>query len=150
MTYASRMLQLDPERRRRALQELHLLHPHPALVRAPLFVSGPPFFSAYDKLQVKYEMLRAHFAEGISATQAARDHGFSRAAFYLTLAAFEERGLNGLLDERPGRRGPLKLTPEILDHLRRAEPARSGAELAQEIEQIFGVRLHRRTIERAR
>lgn len=149
MRYSSCM-QSDPERRRRALQELHLLHPHPALVRAPLFVSGPPFFSAFDKLQVKYEMLRAHFAEGISVTQAARDHGFSRAAFYLALAAFEEHGLSGLLDERPGRRGPLKLTPEIIDHLRRAGPTRSGAELAQDIEQVFGVRLHRRTIERAR
>lgn len=144
------MAQLDPEMRRRALERLGLLHPHPTLVRAPLFISGHPFFIPFDKVQVKYEMLRAHFADGVSATETARSHGFSRAAFYLTLDAFEERGLNGLLDERPGRRGPLKLTPEILDYLRRAGLHRSGAELAREIEQVFGVRLHRRTLERAR
>jgi transposase len=77
-------------------------------------------------------------------------HGYSRAAFYLVAAAFDEQGMAGLLDERRGRKGPVKLTPEILAWLAAAEPDRSGADLAGEVESRFGVRLHRRTIERAR
>ena len=83
-------------------------------------------------------------------SSAAAAHGYSRAAFYLVAAGFEHRGMPGLLDEPRGRRGPLKLTGELLEYLRSAESTRSGAELAAEIEQAFGVRLHRRTVERAR
>src|SRR5712691_5437153 len=109
-----------------------------------------PFFLAMDKVQVKYEMLRAHLVDGLAVTVAAASHGYSRPSFYLVEASFQERGMLGLLDERRGRQGPLKLTPEIIAHLRRAEPTRSGAELADEIERLFHIKLHRRTVERAR
>ncbi len=122
-----------------------MLHPHPELVTAPLFDGRQPFFLAVDKVQVKYEMLRAHLVDGLAVTVAAANHGYSRPAFYLVEASFQERGMLGLLDERRGRQGPLKLTPEIMAHLRRAEPARSGAELADEIERLFHIKLHRRT-----
>jgi transposase len=82
-------------------------------------------------------------------TAAARAHGYSRAAFYLVEAAFEKAGVPGLLDERRGRKGPVKLTSEILAFLQ-AESGRSGSALAAEVEARFGVRLHRRTVERAR
>ena len=95
-------------------------------------------------------MLRAHLVDGLAVTVAAANHGYSRPAFYLVEASFQERGMLGLLDERRGRQGPLKLTPEIIAYLRRAEPARSGAELADEIERLFRIKLHRRTVERAR
>jgi hypothetical protein len=114
-----------------------LIHPHPEAVAALLFNSREPFFDATDKVQVKYEMLRAHVVDGTDVTLAAATHGYSRAAFYLVAASFEERGMLGLVDE-------------LLAFLRSAEPSRSGAQLAEEIEQVFGVRLHRRTIERAR
>lgn len=136
--------------RRAALVRSGLLHPHPQAVTAPLFDGSRPFFSALDKVQVKYEMLRANVVDGVTASLAAGSHGYSRAAFYLVAASFEERGMLGLLDERRGRRGPLKLTAEILEHLRSAQVGRSGAEMAEEIERLFGVRLHRRTVERAR
>ena len=67
-------------------------------------------------------------------------------------AAFERSGMVGLLDERPGRRGPVKLSPEVLGFLearRRERPGASGAELAGELEAALGVRLHRRTVEKA-
>jgi transposase len=136
--------------RQRALEAAGLLHPHPEWVTAPLFDGRTPFFLAEDKVQVKYEMLRAHVVDGLPVTTAAAIHGYSRPAFYLVAASFQEQGMLGLLDEPRGRRGPLKLTPEILAYLRRAEATRSGAELADEIEQLFQVRLHRRTVERAR
>jgi len=103
-------------------------------------------------VQVKYEMLRAHVIDGQTATTAAQTHGYSRAAFYLVSAAFERSGMVGLLDERPGRRGPLKLSPEVLAFLearRRERPDASGAELAGDVEAALGVRLHRRTVEKA-
>lgn len=136
--------------RRQALEAAGLVHPRPEAVTAPLFVAGPEFFFAADKLQVKYEMLRAHIVEGVSVTAAAASHGYSRTAWYLVAAAFEEAGMAGLADERPGRRGPLKLTGEIAAFVREASPELSGAELSRLVEERFGVRLHRRTVERAR
>lgn len=126
-----------------------LLHPDPAAVTAPQFAGSEGFFLAADKVQVKYEMLRAHAVDGLSATAAARAHGYSRAAFYLAMAAFEAAGVAGLLDDRRGRKGPVKLTADILAFLH-AGGGRSGAALAAEVEARFGVRLHRRTVERAR
>jgi transposase len=136
--------------RQHALEAASLLHPHPELMTASLFDGRQPFFLAVDKVQVKYEMLRAHLVDGLPITDAAASHGYSRPAFYLVAASFQERGMLGLLDERRGRQGPLKLTPEIIAYLRHAESTRSGAELADEIERLFHIRLHRRTVERAR
>lgn len=136
--------------RRRALEEAGLGHAAPQAVTAPLFTAPAGFFLAVDKVQVKYEMLRAHAVEGMSATAAARSHGYSRSAFYLTSAAFEQAGMVGLLDERRGRRGPVKLTPEIVAFLAASPPGMSGAELVAAVSGRFGVLLHRRTVERAR
>jgi transposase len=138
--------------RYRALEEAGLLHPAPGAVVGEPFRSHPEFFAAFDKVQVKYEMLRAHVLDGQSATAAARAHGYSRASFYLARAAFEQSGMVGLLDERPGRRGPVKLSPEVIGFLevrRRERPGASGAELAADLERALGVRLHRRTVEKA-
>lgn len=137
--------------RRRALERARLLHPRPEAVRGTPFVERPEFFDPFDRVQVKYEMLRAHVVEGVAVTQAAAAHGYSRASFYLVEEAFEQAGMAGLLGERPGRRGPLKVSPEVvafLEQRRRARPGASGAELALELEQALGVRLHRRTVER--
>ena len=86
-------------------------------VGAPLFAGGG-FFLASDKVQVKYEMLRAHLVDGVNVTDAAAAHGYSRAGFYVVQAAFERAGMTGLIDERRGRRGPVKLTAEIAAFLR--------------------------------
>jgi transposase len=136
--------------RRRALEASGLLHADPSRVSAVLFDGSRPFFLAEDKVQVKYEMLRAHVVGGIPVTVAAAAHGYSRAAFYLVAGAFEEAGMGGLVDERRGRRGPLKLTPEISAFITAADPDLSGAEVAAAVAAQFGVLLHRRTVERAR
>ena len=135
--------------RLRALEAEGLLHPRADAVSAELFAHGG-FFLAADKVQVKYEMLRAHLLDGASVTTAAAAHGYSRAGFYLVAAAFEQAGMSGLLDDKRGRRGPVKLTAEIVEFLQTAPPARSGAELAAQVADRFGVELHRRTVERAR
>jgi transposase len=135
--------------RRRALDDAGLVHPRVEAVSAPLFGSGG-FFLAADKVQVKYEMLRAHLVDGLSAARAAQMHGYSRAGFYLVVAAFDRDGMTGLLDDKRGRRGPVKLTAEISEFLAAAPEHLSGAELAAEVANRFGVELHRRTVERAR
>jgi transposase len=132
------------------LEVAGLVHPRPQAVTAELFRAGEPFFLALDKVQVKYEMLRAHIVDGSTVSAAAAAHGYSRAAFYLIAAAFEERGMAGVVDERPGRKGPTKLSAEIVEFLRAAPAERSGADLAREVGERFGVDLHRRTVERAR
>ncbi len=94
-------------------------------------------------------MLRAHLVDGLPVVSAASEHGYSRAAFYLVAEAFESEGMQGLLDERRGRRGPLKVTAEINEYVRSAQHL-SGAELSLEVAERFGVVLHRRTLERLR
>lgn len=140
MTEASRL---------RALTEAGLLHPHPGAVTAPLFAGGG-FFLAADKVQVKYEMLRAHLVDGVNVTDAAALHGYSRAGFYLVAAAFDRDGMGGLLDDKRGRRGPVKLTAAIGEFLHDAPASMSGAQLAEEVADRFGVHLHRRTVQRVR
>jgi transposase len=95
-------------------------------------------------------MLRAVAVDGVTVMAAAAGHGYSRAEFYLVQAAFAERGMAGLVDERRGRKGPTKVTDEIATFLRDASAGQSGAELAREVETRFGVSLHRRTAERVR
>ena len=141
---------MNTSRRLRTLVAAGLLHPHPDAVTVALFDGRERFFLSQDKVQVKYEMLRAHIVDGLSATQAAEHHGYSRAAFYLIVAAFEAQGMQGLVDGRRGRRGPLKLTPEINEFIAATAPEVSSAHLAEQIEQQFEVRVHRRTVERAR
>jgi len=127
-----------------------MVHPHSGVVTTEMFSEGGPFYFALVKVQVKYEMIRAHVVDRVLLTEAAAAHGYSRGGFYLVLAAFSERGMVGLVDERRGRRGPLRLTDEIVQYLRAAPRETSGASLAREVEQRFGVSLHRRTVERAR
>ena len=104
--------------RRQVLEEIGLRASaaqcgHSASVRR----SRTPFFLALDKGQVKDEMLRAHAIGGLSATVAAERHGYSRAAFDLITTAFDQVGMRGPLDEPRGRRGPLKLTAEMMGSL---------------------------------
>src|ERR1700738_4725266 len=93
-----------------ALEVAGLLHQRPEAVTAPLFSAGSPVFLPADKVQAKYEMLRAHVVDGLRVTEDAAPHGYARRSFYLVQAAFAEEGMIGLLDDRPGRRGPVKLT----------------------------------------
>src|SRR2546429_9589524 len=89
-----------------ALEKAGRVHPRPAAVTAGLFCSEHPFFLAADKVQVKYEMLRAVAVDGKTIVAAAAAHGYSRAEFYLVQAAVAERGMAGLADERRGGQGP--------------------------------------------
>ncbi len=136
--------------KRAFLESIGALHLHPEHVRAPLFVRHR-FFDPLDKVQVKYEMLRGHALDGQHVTTVAREFGFSRETFYVTWRDFQAFGVVGLTDEKRGRRGPLKLTPDAVrwvETLLRAHPELSGQEIAQRLATEQGIDVHRRTIER--
>lgn len=137
--------------KRRALQQAGTLHPARTRVRARLFWEHPEFFDAHDELQVKYEMLRAHFVEGRSVRAVCTEFGYSRQTFYVLRARFARSGVVGLRDGRPGRTGPVKCTAEVVGFLRaqrEAEPHLSIPDLVERLARERGMRLHRRTVER--
>jgi transposase len=137
--------------KRQALEHEGTLHPARARVRAALFWEHPAFFDARDELQVKYEMLRAHFVDGQAVTAVCAAYGYSRQTFYLLRERFARRGLAGLRDGRPGPVGPAKCTPEVVAFLeaqRAADPTVSAVALVDRLARDRGVRLHRRTVER--
>jgi hypothetical protein len=114
---------MSRESRQTALEQAGLVHPRPQAITAELFCSGSAFFLAADKVQVKYETLRAVAVDGETVMAAAGSHGYSRAEYYPAVAAFSERGMAGLVDERRGRKGPTKLSAEIAAFLRDAPPS---------------------------
>jgi transposase len=114
---------------------------------------GHEFFDPRDLVQVKYEMLRRVRIDGASVSQAARDFGFSRTAFYQALTLLEEQGLPGLIPKRPGPKGAHKLGDAVLEFIGQQqqaadEPLRPEV-LAEMIASQFGFSIHPRSIERA-
>lgn len=111
------------------------------------------FFDPRDLVQVKYEMLRRVRIDGASVSQAARDFGFSRTAFYQALSLLEQHGLPGLIPKRPGPKQAHKLNEKVLEfveqqRLEADELLRSDA-LAKMVRKKFGISVHPRSIERA-
>lgn len=137
--------------KRRALKAQGALNPAPEKVLASLFADYPEFFDAEDRLQVRYEMLRAPAQGEMTVADACRIFGVSRQTFYMLRRAFETRGLAGLAEGKRGRKGPLKASVEVVEFVRQAkadDPDASGAELARQVSERFGISLHRRTVER--
>ncbi|MGH7410931.1 MAG: helix-turn-helix domain-containing protein [Candidatus Methylomirabilis sp.] len=136
--------------KRQFLEEVGALHRHPDRIRAELF-ERHRFFDPLDKVQVKYEMLRAHAIDRRSVVTVAAEFGFSRETYYAVLSAFQARGVPGLADGKAGRPGPLKLTDDAAEwvwDLHRRAPDLSGREIAERLAGELGVEVHRRTIER--
>lgn len=135
-----------------ALVRSGTLHPHPDRVTDELFCDNP-FFDARDSVQVKYEMLRRVRVDGHSVSRAAASFGLSRPTYYQARAAFERDGLAGLLPAKKGPRRAHKLTPEVLEFVEAqldAEPGLEPAELARRILERHGVKVHPKSIGRAR
>src|SRR5579859_2657580 len=135
-----------------ALHRHHALNLRPQGVSDAAFTSGNTFFDARDLVQVKYEMLRRVREDGQAVSHAAADFGFSRPAFYQAQAVFDAEGLPGLLPQRPGPKRAHKLAEGVVDRLERAleaEPSLNSAQLAQRLEDELGLRVHRRSVERA-
>ena len=134
-----------------ALRADGTLHPRPQAVQAPLFASHD-FFDPRDLVQVKYEMLRQVDVEGVPVARTADAFGVSRPTFYQTQAAFQHRGIAGLLPRKRGPHGAHKLDDAVMAFvatLRAEDPALSVRTLLPRIHARFGLDVHPRSLERA-
>lgn len=110
------------------------------------------FFDPNDAVQVKYEMLRATAVEKKPKVKICREFGLSRVGYYKIERAFSKEGVAGLMEKKRGKKGPGKLTEKLCEYireLRKQTPGISGAKVAKRIEEEFGIKLHKRTVEKA-
>jgi len=145
------MARRDDDPKDHALRAERSLNLRPDAVRDEQFRASE-FFDARDLVQVKYEMVRRVRVDGESVTRAAASFGFSRPSFYEAASALDAGGLAGLVPARPGPRRAHKLTEEVVAFARErraAQPALRSSDLVEAIAERFGVRVHRRSIERA-
>jgi len=134
-----------------ALRELGVLNSRAKAVSDPLFQESR-FFDPRDLVQVKYEMVRRVQQDGVSVTDAAAAFGLSRVSFYQVQQLLLSSGLAALLPRKRGPKGGHKLTEEVLsfvDECLAREPKPSVAEVVRLIKARFGMKVHRRSIERA-
>jgi len=137
----------DPKEK--TLRDCGALNTHP--VSDALF-SDSDFFDPRDLVQVKYEMLRRVHKEGESVSRATVLFGFSRPSFYQSSKEFEREGIPGLLPRKRGPQRRHKLTAEVLAFVQKlstGEHPPGVPALLDEVEKHFGIRVHRRTLERA-
>ena len=134
-----------------ALRAQRSLNPRPEAVTDDTFAASE-FLDARDLVQVKYEMVRRVRLDGDPVSRSAAAFGFSRPSLYEAAAALDAGGLAGLVPARPGPRRAHKLTAEIVAFCEAqlaANPRLRSADLADQIADRFGVRVHPRSVERA-
>ena len=133
------------------LRESRVLNPRADLVTDEGF-AGSEFLDARDLVQVKYEMVRRVRVDGEAVSVAAASFGFSRPSWYAAAEALDTAGLPGLLPARPGPHRAHKITDEIVGFVQLAleqDPSLRPIGLADRVAEVFGVRVHPRSIERA-
>lgn len=134
-----------------ALAQDGVLNPNPAAVRDALFAANP-FFDAKDLVQVRYEMVRRHQVDGVAISKAAATFGVTRPTFYKAQSTLRTAGLAGLLPRRRGPKGGHKISAEVVafvTDLKAASPETTTSQCLDAIEARFGVKMHRRSLERA-
>ena len=139
------------DRKLQLLKQRGCLNARGDQVQDALF-SNNEFFDSRDLVQVRYEMLRRVRVDGMSATEAARQFGFSRVAYYHALAALGQDGLPGLVPQRRGPKHAHKITDEVISFMAQAkskDPALPVPELVKLVRERFGLTIHPRSIERA-
>ena len=146
-----RTRQPRPDPKLEALRADGALNRRAAQVTDPVF-GAHEFFDARDVVQVKYEMLRRVEIDAQPIAPTAAAFRLSRPSFYQAQRAFHQRGLTGLLPKKRGPHGGHKLTTEIVAFLQQARTRDASvrpADLAQQVADRFGLRVHPRSIERA-
>ncbi len=127
------------------------LNPHPEAVTNALFTSNP-FFDARDLVQVRYEMVRRHQADGVPISDVASDFGISRPTFYKAQSALADQGLAGLVPRQRGPKGGHKLSADVIafvEELKAKRPDLTVSQCIAELTERFAITVHRRSLERA-
>jgi transposase len=125
---------------------------HASAVISPLF-AGNEHFDPHDLVQVKYEMLRAVLRGEMTVSEASRQFGFSRTAYYNVEKSYGAAGVGGLFLQKTGPKSAAKATDEILqfaDELRAGDPDITNDQIIKEIRSKKGVSLHKRSLQRER
>ena len=138
------------KQKKRYMEEHGVLNTQPENVRDELFLENN-FFDPQDLLQVRYEMIRSHRTDKLTATEASQRFGISRVTFYKISGMYDRKGLRGLIPGKSGPKNPHKCTEEIIEfvkQLRSQEPDMTWEDIIRKVSKTFGVTLHRRTIER--
>jgi len=128
-----------------------VLNPNPEVVRDALFASNP-FFDANDLIQVRYEMVRRHQVDGLAISEAAAAFGVTRPTFYKAQSALKTVGLAGLLPSRRGPKDGHKVSAEVVAfaiEFKTEKPEMTTLQCLDAIKSRFGVKVHRRSLERA-
>ena len=139
------------DHKREALAKEGVLNRRPEAIRDTLF-TGNPFFDAKDLVQVRYEMVRRHRVDGVAISETSSNFGVSRPTFYKAMKALQKAGLPGLLPRQRGPKGGHKVSAEViafLTDLRAAKPEMTTEQCLDAIDVRFGVKVHRRSLERA-
>ena len=137
--------------KRQRLRKAGQLNPHPERVRDPRFRDSP-FFDPRDMVQVRYEMVRLVRTGQLTFAEAAQRFGVSLPTCFRAAKAFARDGLQGLIPQRTGPRGPHKITPEIVrfvrDH-RARHPRTSSTAMVGLVRERFRVRVSRSGLDKA-
>ena len=127
------------------------LNPHPEAIQDPLFASNP-FFDPKDLVQVRYEMVRRHRADGLPISDVAPAFGVSRPTFYKAQSALAAAGLAGLVPKPRGPKDGHKISAEVvafITNLKAEDPKLTTPQCLAAIEAQFAIKVHRRSLERA-
>jgi transposase len=138
------------DQKEKYLRECGGLHPHPEKVRDDIFITNN-FFDPRDLVQVRYEMIRSHRVDKKPVAQTTRRFGTSRPTFYQVATLYDRKGLIGLVPSKRGPKKPNKCTEDILKFVQERcaqDHDLAWDDLLREVNEKFGVTLHRRTVER--
>ncbi len=133
------------------LGQAGVLNPAPEKVNDTVFSEEPEFFDREDLVQVRYEMMRSHRVKKVSVAETCKRYGISRQRFYTLQERFIEEGAIGLIPRKSGPRSPSKLTKEVVDYVASKigeEQEISARIILRGVEDDFGIRLHKRTVEK--
>ena len=127
------------------------LHPNPEKVKADILTQSS-FFDAHDLVQMKYEMLRSVDIEQKTISEAAKQFGLSRVAYYRAHEQYQAAGLPGLLPNKRGPKHPHKFSPEVrsfIDNQLTADNSQvDWMTLCKQIKNKFGIHVHPGSIRR--
>lgn len=96
--------------------------------------------------------VRRHQADGVAIANIAATFGVSRPTYYKAQNALQSAGLAGLLPGKRGPKGGHKVSDEVIAfvaELKTKNPALTTSQCLHAIEEHFGVKVHRRSLERA-
>lgn len=133
-----------------ALIENGSFNKNAASISNPLF-KGNPYFDPQDLVQVKYEMLRSVKNNELTVSDASKQFGFSRTAYYKIEKRFNEAGVDGLCLQKTGPKLPAKVTPDIIEfvsELKEKWPGITNDKIVKEIKEQKGISIHKRSLQR--